>query len=140
MGRNTAMPVGQAQKEDFVNEAMVMIDGLLHSAIEDERNAPPVSPSDGQCWLVGSSATGDWAGQNGQLALRQLGQWRFVAPRDGMQCLNRATGQVLSRIAGTWRAPAAPAAPTGGATVDAEARNAFVALITALKQAGVLPA
>ncbi|MFC3175222.1 DUF2793 domain-containing protein [Novosphingobium bradum] len=132
--------VGQAQKEDFVNEAIVMIDGLLHCAIEAELNTPPATPIDGQCWLVGSAATGAWTGHEGAIAMRQLGQWLFALPRDGMQVLNKATAQRIGRIAGTWRAPAAPTAASGGTVVDVEARSSLAALMTALKQAGVLPA
>lgn len=132
--------VGQAQKEDFVNEALAMIDGLLHAAIEEQRSSPPASPTDGLCWLIGSAATGDWAGHDGAIAMRQLGQWLFVAPRDGMQCLDKATGQMIRRIGGAWRTPAAPSAPSGGSVVDAEARSALAALVSALRQAGVLAA
>jgi hypothetical protein len=134
------MLVGQAQKEDFVNEALVMIDGLLHCAIEDERNTPPTAPVDGQNWLVGSAPTGAWVGQNGKIAMRQLGQWLFASASDGVQVLNKATGQRIGRIASAWRAPAAPAAPSGGSVIDAEARSALSSLVTALKSAGVLPA
>ena len=132
--------VGQAQKEDFVNEALVMVDGLLHCAIEAEQAAPPATPADGQCWLVGSAATGAWSGHDGKIAMRQLGQWLFATPRDGMQILNKASAQRIGLIAGTWRAPTAPSAASGGTVVDAEARSTLAALITALKQAGVLPA
>lgn len=132
--------VGQAQKEDFVNEALVMIDGLVHCAVEEERNAPPSTPADGQNWLVGSAATGAWSGHDGKVAIRQLGQWLFASPSDGMQVLNKATGQLIGRIGGSWRAPAAPTAPTGGSVIDTEARSALASLVTALRSAGVLPA
>ena len=132
--------VGQAQKEDFVNEALAMVDGLMHCAVENQLIAPPATPTDGQAWLIGTSATGAWSGQDGNLALRQLDQWLFVVPRDGMQCLNKATGQQITRIAGTWRSPSAPAAPSGGSVVDTEARATLAALITSLKLAGVFPA
>jgi hypothetical protein len=132
--------VGQSQKEDFVNEALLMIDGLLHCAVEDQRSTPPSTPTDGQAWLVGTGATGAWAGQDGKIAIRQLGQWLFGAARDGIHLLNKASGQWMSRIGGTWHAPAAPAAPSGGTVVDVEARSALAALVSALRSAGVLPA
>jgi len=134
------MLVGQAQKEDFVNEALVRIDGLLHCAVEQEQSAPPAGPLNGKSWLVGSGASGSWAGHEGAIAIRQLDQWSFVMPPDGVQLLNKATGQRISRIGGAWRAPSAPGAVTGGAVIDAEARAAITALIAALRSAGVLPA
>lgn len=130
---------GQAQKEVFVNESLSIIDGLLHGAVEAELATPPSTPADGQCWLVGAGATGAWTGKAGMVALRQAGQWLFVAPPDGMRLLNRATGQDIRRMAGTWRAPAAPAAPSGGGVIDSEARATLSALILALRQAGIFP-
>ena len=131
--------VGQSQKEDFVNEALLMLDGLVHCAVEDERSTPPATPANGQAWLVGASATGAWAGQDGKLAMRQLDQWLFATVRDGMQVLNKLSGQRINRIAGAWRAPAVPASPSGGSVIDAEARTAIAALVSALRASGVLP-
>ena len=138
-----AMPLlfsGQAQKEVYVNEAISLLDGLCHCAIEAELAAPPASPTDGQAWLVGTGASGDWSGRTGQVALRQAGQWRYVAPRDGLRVLNRATGQDLRRVAGVWRAVSPPAAPTGGSVIDAEVRASLAALVAALRQAGIFAA
>jgi hypothetical protein len=130
---------GQAQKEAFVNEAHVLIDSLLHCAIEATAASPPASPIDGTNWLVDASPTGDWTGQAGKLACRQSGVWLFVTPKDGMHVLDRSSGQERLYF-GSWKAPTAPAAPIGGTTVDAEARAAIASLITVLRQAGVLPA
>jgi hypothetical protein len=129
---------GQAQKEVFVNEAHALTDALLHCAIEGTDSAPPASPVEGDSWLVDAPATGDWQGQDGSIACRQAGNWLFVSPRDGMQVLDRSAGQVLLYNGG-WKAPAAPASPTGGSTIDVEARAAIDALIIALRSVGVLP-
>ena len=137
-GRNTATLAGQAQKEAVVNEAHARTDALLHCAIEGEAAAPPTTPVEGTNWLVAASPTGAWAGQTGKIACRQAGNWLFVVPRDGMILLNRANGQ-QRRYFASWLAPSAPAAPSGGATVDAEARTAIGALIAALRTAGVFP-
>ncbi|HET9629613.1 MAG TPA: DUF2793 domain-containing protein [Novosphingobium sp.] len=113
---------------------------MLHCAIEEERNTPPTTPLNGQCWLVGTAATGVWAGHEGHIAIRQLDQWLFAAASDGVQLLNKATGQRIGRIGETWRAPAAPAAVTGGTVIDAEARAAVASLVAALRSTGTLPA
>jgi hypothetical protein len=128
---------GQAQKEVFVNEAQALTDALLHPAIEGEAEAPPGAPADGECWLVGDTPTGAWADHAGALASYQPGGWIFVEPRDGLRMLDRSTGQDI-RYRGGWRRPATPAAPAGGAIVDAEARAALAGLVAALTDAGLL--
>ena len=132
------MLAGQAQKEFYVNEAHALADALLHAACEDEAAAPPVDPADGEAWLVATGATGEWAGEDGKLAARQAGNWLVVAPKDGMRLFDRATGQVLLYNGG-WQRPAAPALPSGGSVIDAEARAAIADLISALVGGGVLP-
>jgi hypothetical protein len=132
------MPAGQAQKETFVNEALSRIDGLLHAAVTAEQNAPPTTPADGGAWLIGPSPTGAWAGLAGSLALRQAGQWLIVAPRDGMRVLDNSTGQEVVRRAGAWVRASTPALPTGGTTVDAQARTAIAGIIASLRDAGIL--
>lgn len=128
----------QAQKEVYVNEAFALIDGLLHGTIEGTQASPPASPADGINWLVAASATGDWNGQDGKLACRQAGNWIFVSPCDGMRLLNRGNGQ-FQHYRGGWHVPAVPTGPTGGGTVDTEARASINALIAALATAGIFP-
>lgn len=128
---------GQAQKEFYVNEAHALIDALLHCAVEDVADAPPFAPEDGVCWLVGSAPTGAWADQPGKLACRQLGNWLFLPPREGLTVLNSANGQIFRFLGGSWMAPAAPDAPTGGTVIDTELRAAFTALLEALAGAGI---
>ena len=129
---------GQAQKEFTVNEAIARIDALLHGAIEGEASSPPATPAEGDCWLVGPSPSGAWADQAGHIACHQAGSWLFVVPLDGTRIFNRTTGQIML-YSGGWQAPSVPAAPTGGATIDSQARTAIAGLVTVLRQAGILP-
>lgn len=129
---------GQAQKEFTVNEAHARIDALLHPAIEGIAYDPPASPDDGECWLIDAGPTGDWADHEGEIACYEAGGWIYIPPRDGMHVLDRATGQLML-YRGGWTIATAPAVPTGGATVDAEARAAIADLIAALADAGILP-
>lgn len=130
--------VAQAQKEFTINEALARIDGLLHPVVEGEADFPPANPTDGENWIVGSLASGDWSGLSGKIALRQAGNWLFIAPREGMSVLDRATGS-MARYDGGWLRRSAIAAPTGGTIADAEARTAIAGLIAALVAAGILP-
>lgn len=131
---------GQAQKEVFVNEALALADALLFCILEGEQASPPASPGEGKAWLVGTSPAGEWAGQAGKIACRQLGQWLFVTPRDGMRLVNKATGQDIRRMSGAWSTPAAPSLPSGGTVVDAEVRTMLAILVQRLRDAGVFAA
>ena len=131
--------VAQVQKEFFVNEALSRIDTLLHCLVEGETAAPPPDAADGQAWLIAAGATGDWAGRAGCIATYQAGNWLFMQPREGMRAFDRMASQELL-YAGTWRRPLRPTLPSGGGTVDAEARSAIVNLVNALTLAGMLPA
>jgi hypothetical protein len=128
---------GQSQKELFVNEAHALVDTLLHAAVEGTSNQPPTAPADGECWLVGDVPTGPWAGHAGALAAYQAGGWVFATPRDGLRVLEKPSGQEI-RFVGGWQRPATPADPSGGTTVDAEARTAIAEVVEALIAAGIL--
>jgi hypothetical protein len=128
---------GQTQKEFYLNEAHALIDALLHCAVEDVAQAPPPAPQDGACWLVGEAPAGAWADQAGKLACRQLGNWLFISPRDGLTVLNGASGQIMRFAQGGWAAPVAPIPPAGGTTIDSELRIAFSTLLGALSAAGI---
>lgn len=130
---------GQAQKEIHLNEAIARLDALLFLSIEGQANTPPTSAEDGQCWLIGNAPLGEWAGHGGHLALRQAGNWLFAEPVDGMRLLNRTSGQEW-RFVGGWQAPARPPMPSGGTTVDAEARSTIEQILAALTAAGIVPA
>lgn len=132
------MPTGQTQKEAHVNEAHSLADAILHCAVMGEQSAPPLSATEGYCWLVGASPTGSWAGHAGKVAAMQGGNWLYVTPRDGMRVLDRSTGQDR-RYLGAWQQAATPPLPDGGAIVDTEARSAIAALVASLRQAGIFP-
>jgi hypothetical protein len=129
---------GQSQKEGYVNEVTARLDALLHGAVEAEQAAPPVTPVDGQSWLIATGASGEWSGRAGQVAMRQAGNWLYAEPRDGMRLFNRATDQDMLFNTG-WQAASRPAVPSGGTTIDAEARSAIAAIMASLTTAGIIP-
>lgn len=128
---------GQSQKEVSVNEALLAADALLHPAIEAVLASPPAAPTSGQCWLVGSGATGAFAGQADRIAAWSEGGWRFHAPREGMRAYDIAAAAYRLYAGGTWRLTSSPTSPTGGSVVDSQARAAIAAMLTALRSAGV---
>ena len=149
---------GQAQKEAFHNEALTLIDAALHAAVEGDPDPdPPAGPEPGQCWIVGTAGTGDWAGKDGDLAAWTSGGWRFVAPIPGMLAWNKASGRWLHWTGTGWSDGSLPAtallidgqqvvgprladvpSPSGGTTIDAEARVAIDAVIATLRTHGLI--
>lgn len=130
---------GQSQKEFTVNQAHALLDALIHLVVEGESDTPPASPQDGACWLVGSSPSGDWANQTGAIAAYQAGVWLFIVPVEGMRAFVASAGQSARFSNGGWIYPASVASPSGGTTIDSEARTAIDAIIAALSDYGVLP-
>ena len=129
---------GQAQKEFFINEATYLTDLLLHPAIEAEVSAPPADPETGKIWLVGQFATGEWQGQDGNLAVSENGGWRYISPVQGIRLFDKSTRQFLL-MSDHWLRATPPISPSGGTTIDAELRLAFTNLIEALRNAGIFP-
>lgn len=74
----------QAQKEVTVNQAISTIDAILNRGAESRSAAtPPVSPAEGDLYIVAASAAGDWTGKGGNIAYFNT-IWRFITPNEGM--------------------------------------------------------
>jgi len=129
---------GQSQKEFYVNQAHLLADALLHPTANGVANQPPANPNDGQSWIVGSAPSGAWSNRADHLATWSGGTWLFVAPRQGMRVFDSAAAQDV-RYNNGWVRAAPATAPSGGTTVDADARAAIAQLIAALTQTGILP-
>ena len=84
---NLGLPViaaAQAQKHVTHNEALRLLDTLVQLAVLDrDLSSPPGTPSDGECWIVGPSPAGAWAGHAGNIAAWQDGAWQFLSPQVG---------------------------------------------------------
>lgn len=130
---------GQSQKEFFVNEALSRIDMLLQCAVEGVSDTPPASAKEGDCWLVGENATGDWLGRDGAIASVRDGAWTFAIPAPGFRVFDMNAGQALI-FADGWAGAVAPGDPEGGNVIDAEARAAISELIEALRTLSIFPA
>jgi len=99
----------QAQKHVTHNDALSLIDGLLHlSVISRTLPTPPGVIVDGDRYLIAASPTGDWLGQAGQVALRVEGAWRFSTPRKGWRLWVEAENVLLVFDGTIWSAPPAP--------------------------------
>lgn len=128
---------GQSQKEATVNEALLTIDLLLGAAVESVVTVPPITPSVGQMWIIGSDATAAFNGRDNYLAAWTEGGWRFLQPYAGLRIHDR-TASAQRIFDGVWKIANAPDAPNGGAIVDSEARASIVAILQALKTACII--
>lgn len=148
----------QSQKEVTHNLALDRLDALVSAVVEDrDLTAPPVSPAEGGLWIVGASATGDWAGHDKDLAHFIGGAWAFYTP-DDQYCVWLKDEYIYARWTGSaWEAgilagsavqiggvqvvggqQAAIADASGGTTVDSEARAAINALLAACRAHGLI--
>ena len=138
---NFSMPLlhaAQAQKEITHNEALVLMDALLTGIVEAVANDPgSLSAAAGQSWIVGPAPVGAWAGQAGKIAVFTEGGWRLATAPAQLQLLDRAAGLRRRFDGSDWIAYPAIAEPTGGSTVDIEARAALGAVLAALRLAGL---
>ena len=77
----------QAQKHVTHNEGMTLLDTLVQASVKDkDLTAPPVSPAEGDCYIVagaGGTATGAWTGWDGRIARVIDGEWRSYLPGAG---------------------------------------------------------
>ena len=75
--------------------------------------APPGSPADGDTYLVPAGATGDWAGETGNLAVwdADLGEWVFVAVPNGEIIFVADTAVNLQNVNGTFQPVAGGSSP-----------------------------
>jgi hypothetical protein len=154
------LAAGQAQKEIFHNEALALLDAATQARVESVGlAAPPTGPAAGQCWIVGAGGSGAWAGQSGRIAVWSDGGWRFLPATDGMAVWSAADNLWVYRRGGAWVKGELPVAklliggqqvvgarganitvPTGGTSIDAEARTAISAVISALVAHGLIAA
>lgn len=134
------LAVSQAQKETTHNEALTLVDALLHPAVESISSAAPV-PSDadiGKCWIIGAAPTGIWSGRAGQIAIWAGGSWRFTIAQNGMRIWNKALGRQSQFVAGQWILAPFISSSSGGTVIDAEARATLLALLQYLRSIGIL--
>jgi len=149
---------GQAQKELFHNEALQALDLMVAAAVEEPpRAAPPATPALGSCYIVGAVPSGDWVGHANCLAGMTAAGWRFVTPIEGLAAFDRSSGQTAVYRSGAWELGVLRgdrveiggeqvvgsrgggiAAPVAGSVIDAEARTAITAILSALRVHGLI--
>ena len=99
----------QAQKHVTHNEALRILDGLVQlSVIDRDLTASPVSPADGDRYIVGSGATGDWVGWDLNIALWNDGAWLRLPPRIGWRTWVEDEALLLVWTGAAWEVVGEP--------------------------------
>jgi hypothetical protein len=150
--------VGQAQKEFTHNESLQTLDVLVAGAVEEPPSTTaPATPALGACYIVATDATDAWAGKSQCVAAWTSGGWRFIVPVEGMVMFERSSGTWTVFRNGNWetgilrgeslmidgqqvvgRRAAAIESPTSGGVIDTEARTAIDAILTSLRDHGLI--
>jgi Protein of unknown function (DUF2793) len=118
------LEAAQAQKHVTHNEALRVLDAVVMlSVLDRDLAAPPVSPADGDRYLVASGATGAWSGLDGKIAARQDGAWRFCAPREGWRLWIADDDILLVFNGASWIGAATQNAALIGVNTTADATN-----------------
>lgn len=80
----THLVEGGAQQATAANDAFNLIDALLQGRVinSNPSTTPPGGPSEGDIYIVPASATGDWSGQDDDVAI-YLSGWVFRTPKEG---------------------------------------------------------
>jgi hypothetical protein len=97
------MASGTSQKHVLFNEAMQRVDAAVQlSVIDTTTTAPPVSPSDGDAYVVAATATGVWTGRETDIAAYFDGQWIFLTPSTGWIAYNQDTDTHIKWNGTAW--------------------------------------
>ena len=95
---------GQAQKHVTHNEALKVMDTLIHlTVMSDVLTQPPVEPALGDSYLVGNKGSGAWLGKDYQIATFQDGVWECLSPQIGWQCYIQDVAQIKVWDGTRWK-------------------------------------
>lgn len=152
------LAAGQSQKEITHNEALALIDLVTQTVVESADVAmPPPHPEIGQCWAIAEGAHGVWTDREGAIAGWTSAGWLFLSPAAGWRAWVRDRNHMIRFDGTAWTDEAvrgdgiyidglrvlsarqsAIAAPSGGPVQDLEARDAVVAILSALRTHGLI--
>lgn len=92
----------QAQKHVTHNDALDRLDLVVQLVVTAfDANTPPSTPTEGECYALGQTPTGDWVGNAGLITVFQNGGWIFVTPQNGWIATTES-GDIRLYSGGTW--------------------------------------
>jgi len=93
----------QAQKHVTHNEALMILDHIIHLQVEASLSEPPDDVLEHARYLVqGASPEGVWAQKDTQIASRLNGIWQFTAPNAGWLCWDKQQQTLLAYTGDSW--------------------------------------
>ncbi|MBO9473794.1 DUF2793 domain-containing protein [Shimia sp. R10_1] len=126
----------QAQKHVTHNEALEYLDALVGLSVKAfDAVDPPVGAAEGERYALGVGASGDWAGQDGMLAVWANGGWLYLAPQEGWRAFGEAEQALRIYRGGQWAGLSFDQLGLG-ATPDAVNRLSVAAEATLLSHNG----
>jgi hypothetical protein len=94
----------QAQKHVTHNEAIRQLDQIVQLVLVSiDALVPPSGPEVGDVYALGGTPSGDWAGQGGALAIRQVDGWGFVTPARGWLACLRDPSDLVCFGSNEWK-------------------------------------
>lgn len=118
------LEAAQAQKHVTHNEALTKLDAIVMLMVLDrDLTAPPGSPSDGDRYIVGASATGAWSGYDGKIAAYQDGAWSFYTAKEGWLCYIADEDILIVYDGSAWAGASAQNIAMLGINTTADATN-----------------
>jgi len=122
-GPNLGLIVEEVQGTNWYDEARRLLrglDGLVQPSIKDkDLTAPPGSPTDGDCYIVGASATGAWATHDKAIARYSSVEtaWEFFTPSEGWSVYAQDEDKLYRYSGSSW----------GAATAASQAESIVIA-------------
>lgn len=93
----------QAQKHVTHNEAIRALDALVQLAVlRNDLATAPTNAADGDRYIVASAATGDWAGNEGNIAAFQDNAWIFYTPETGWRAWVESSSSLVVWAGSQW--------------------------------------
>lgn len=96
----------QAQKHVTHNEALALLDAVVQLVVAaSDLATPPVSPVDGDRYIVAPGGTSAWQGHDGHIAVWRDSGWHFAQPLAGWQAHDLGSGNTLRFDGSGWVVP-----------------------------------
>lgn len=124
----TEMPGNSLQPSSPFNASMQALDALVQLSVETITATPPTTTSAdvGKRWIVGTGATGVWAGKDNQIALCTAADtWTYYVPQEGWRADVKDVDLQHRYDGSTWGVPSASAT-----SINAQTGTTYTAAIS----------